>query len=99
VIAPPLPADRPGSTRGGRFSDESLRIRDVQFDRPEIRIEFRLRFEEITPGRLIEGSIRGYVSPMVGEVGVELPFQNRRDPALFADQQGDGAAIRIAAAD
>ena len=44
VVSPPMLR---GSRRAGRFSDESFRLRDVQFDLPQIRVESCLLFEEV----------------------------------------------------
>src|SRR5205809_4896585 len=33
------PARATGSSRSGRFSDEPFRVRDIQFDRPQILVE------------------------------------------------------------
>jgi hypothetical protein len=46
-LIPLFSPKRGRSTRRGRFSDESFRLRDIQFNQPQIRVEASATREEI----------------------------------------------------
>ena len=78
------------STRSDHFSDESFRIRDVQFNQPEIGIDPRTVDRR---KRLVRHSI-----PAVGEILRQASFKAGGVTPVFDDLDHDIAAIRVAAA-
>ena len=61
-----------GSTYGGRFSDEPFRLRDIQFDHPQILVEACPPREEIGDfGELVYGGM-DWVDPALAKRSMQL---------------------------
>jgi hypothetical protein len=83
------------STHRGRFSDESFRLRDIQFNQPQIPVDPSAPREEI---RQIDGTFRvdgTNLSPAIGAVDPERAFQASDVPAATANHKKQRAAIRV----
>ena len=83
------------STLSGRFSDESFRRWDIQFNYPQIRIEFD---PLLAPIRDCFGSIRRTrpdLRPAVATVAGKGPFHTGEMVAATAHEQDQRSSIRI----
>ena len=94
VVSPPKPQ---GSTQGGRFSDESFRRCDVQFNLPRIRVEPCLLFEELTQIGGTKRSFRAHTAPYV-RISSEIKGSLEARPmfAAAADDQQQTSPVRVA---
>jgi len=92
-VSAPRPA---GSTRGGRFSDEPFRLRDVQFDCPGILVEACALSEEIgnLPG--IRRFGRSGALPAIIPVERQGALEDGDVTPPAGDDQKDRATIRVA---
>lgn len=80
----------------GRFSDESFRLCDIQFNCPQILVEAFSTSEEISNfdgTRRIGGSGS---PPLVTPIEVQDPFQAGKMATSARDKQNECAALRIA---
>lgn len=88
-----------GSSFAGRFSDEAFGQSDIQFNRPQIRVDSCSFGEEIGNFRRVRRFGWAGSLPAIGPGQVEDPLKAGEVPTARADQQQKRSALPVAPPD